>query len=60
MSKGDSDGDSNGDGKGNVDGKGDSNNDGIVNVLSRLLALRNTVVGKSTRVGAEYENVMVN
>jgi hypothetical protein len=29
-------------------------------VLSCLLALRNTVLGKSTRVGAVYQNVMVN
>jgi hypothetical protein len=29
-------------------------------VLSRLLLLRSTVLGKSTRVGAEYQNVMVN
>jgi hypothetical protein len=29
-------------------------------VLSRLLALRNTVLGKSTRVGADYQNMMVN
>jgi hypothetical protein len=29
-------------------------------VLSRLLALRNTVLGKFTRVGADYENVRVN
>jgi hypothetical protein len=29
-------------------------------VLSRLLALRNTVLGKSTRVGADYQNVIVN
>ncbi len=27
-------------------------------VLSRLLALRNTARGKSTRVGADYQNVM--
>jgi hypothetical protein len=29
-------------------------------VLSRLLALRNTVLGKSTRVGADYQKVTVN
>jgi hypothetical protein len=29
-------------------------------VLSRLLALRNTVLGKSMRVGADYQNVTVN
>ncbi len=29
-------------------------------VLSRLLALRNTVLGKSTSVGADYQNVTVN
>jgi hypothetical protein len=29
-------------------------------VLSRLLALQNTVSGKSTRVGADYQNVTVN
>ncbi len=29
-------------------------------VLSHLLALRNTVLGKSTRVGADYQNVTVN
>jgi hypothetical protein len=29
-------------------------------VLSRSLALRNTVLGKSTRVGADYEEVMIN
>jgi hypothetical protein len=29
-------------------------------VLSRLLALRNTVLGKPTRVGADYQKVMVN
>ncbi len=29
-------------------------------VLSRLLALRNTVVGKSKKVGVDYENVTVN
>ncbi len=29
-------------------------------VLSRSLALRNTVLGKSTRVGADYEKVMIN
>jgi hypothetical protein len=29
-------------------------------VLSRLLVLRNTVLGKSTRVGADYQNVTVN
>ena len=29
-------------------------------VLSCLLALRNTVLGKSTRVGADYQNVTVN
>ncbi len=28
--------------------------------LSRLLALRNTVLGKSTRVGADYQNATVN
>jgi hypothetical protein len=29
-------------------------------VLSRSLALRNTVLGKSTRVGADYKKVMMN
>ncbi len=29
-------------------------------VLSHLLALRNTVLGKSKWVGADYENVMIN
>ncbi len=29
-------------------------------VLSRLLAFRNTVLGKSTRVGADYQNATVN
>ncbi len=29
-------------------------------VLSRLLALRNTVLGKSTRVGADYQKMTVN
>jgi hypothetical protein len=28
-------------------------------VLSHLLALRNTVLGKSTRVGVDYQNVTV-
>ncbi len=28
--------------------------------LSRSLALRNTIVGKSTRVGADYEKMMIN
>jgi hypothetical protein len=29
-------------------------------VLSRSLALRNTILEKSTRVGADYENVVIN
>jgi hypothetical protein len=29
-------------------------------VRSRSLALRNTVLGKSSRVGADYEKVMIN
>jgi hypothetical protein len=29
-------------------------------VLSHLLALRNTALGKSMRVGVDYQNVMVN
>jgi hypothetical protein len=29
-------------------------------VLSHLLVLKNTVLGKSTRVGADYQNVTVN